>query len=156
MFKLFQKIFKFHLKEQKYQNFTFGLTILFKVQVDIAKKIAKDYTISRHTIFENTLMCGFEVISGNNWILHKTVKLSEFQILFHDFIQSTSKYCRRFSLDYLEGKTDKLISVLKLFHKIFEFHMKRAELSKSQISFYEFSQSICKYYKKLWQRYCSS
>ena len=36
---------------------------------------------------------------------------------------------------------------LKLFHKIFEFRIKRAELSKFQISFYDFSQSICKYYK---------
>ena len=57
---------------------------------------------------------------------------------------STSKYCKRFSQDYLQGKSIRILEtnkylVLKLFHKIFEFQMKRAELSKFQISFYDIS-----------------
>ena len=32
--------------------------------------------------------------------------------------------------------------MLKLFHKVFEFYIKRDELSKFQISFYDLNQSI--------------
>ena len=39
--KLFQKIFEFHTEEPKCQNFKFDLTILFKVQVDIAKNVLR-------------------------------------------------------------------------------------------------------------------
>ena len=68
----------------------------------------------------------------------------KFQVLFYAFVQNTSKYCKRFSQDYLQGKTIQILEtnkylVLKLFHEIFEFQMKRGELSKFKISFYDIS-----------------
>lgn len=77
--KLSQKRFEFHTKEQKCQNFKFGLTIFFQVQVDIAKNVLVRY---KHVIFENKLMCGFKVIPENILVPQETEKVSKFR---HDF-----------------------------------------------------------------------
>lgn len=48
--------------------------------------------------------------------------LSKFQVSFHDFVQSTSKYCKHFSQDYLHGKSMQILETdFEIISEILEF-----------------------------------
>ena len=165
VFKLFHKLFEFHLNEHKCQNFKFSLTILFKVQVDIEKNLHRIILLlgEAGTQFLKTNWCVvLKLFQEMLEFYTKVWKCQNFKFHFMVLFKVQVNIAEGFHWIICKVKEKNCYLVLKLFHAIFEFHKKRAELSKFQISFHDFSQSICKYCKILWHwdivilRYCVS
>lgn len=102
----------------------FGLTISFKVEVDIAQEQARNFWRQTDVWF---------------WTYSRKCLNST---------QSSGSVHRIICKENVLGTNWYL--VLKLFQKIFGFHMKKTKLSKFPISFYKFNSGASKYCKTLW------
>ena len=84
-------------KRVEMTKFQFLFYALLKLWVDTAKKSYDLCLIARriHKNLEDKLMPDFEVIWENIRISHKRAEVSKFRIWFVNFVQRTSRYCKK-------------------------------------------------------------